>query len=664
MKINKVITYSLLAQIRNTGNLVNSSIDIFVPIVKYALYRFITEECQYKGESTNELREWILNNFGLPFPNPILTQILLKIGQEINTEDEVRLMLYKDGGFWIKNYQFEEFNEAIEQNRQNVAFVQKCFEDFCQIYGLDYSGNTSIFDFIDSNKERLGRYLGNKSKDHSQNYAVEAQFVEFFKKIPGAFSSVRQIYLGSILSCYLEYELDNSENNSNVELVFDTNFIVSLLDLNTPESTHTCRELLKVASKFGYSFRVLNITLEETYGLLMKYAENFDSTFLAKLVNPEDIYNACIRRQLNRIDLEKIADSLERTLSDDFGITPIPYTEKYQNLARHSNEYSELKRYRNTDFAALHDITAKIYVKDKRGNKRVKNFEDVKCWFVNNAFNRDLKLDSFEYRAQDGFQPEIIRADVLLNILWFAKPDLINSLEDDVIESGLNSLISCTLNSDLPHPAIIKELDENIQKYQQDGCISDSDIIRVATRISNNELHNNIEELNHLAQKDSQKFIATIKEESEKQEREEQERIQRFESLLAKLEQAAVDVPNPVDLDAEKIKRLHAINEVRQMKRKEVTDKALAKWRKGTWVWFIIVSVLLIGSIVAIILLMKIDISKLTWIFPAVAFVAEFFIGKCLYSQYYDQTNIAAFESRIIIPNNLKELNDISQLPD
>lgn len=663
METNKVITYSLLAQIRNTGNLINCSIDIFVPIVKYALYRFITEECQYKGESTNELREWILKNFGLPFPNPILTQILLKIGQEINSDEEVKLVLYKDGSFWIRNYQFEEFNETIEQNRQNVAFVQKCFEDFCVINGLDCSGSSSVFDFIDSNKERLGRYLGNKSKDHSKDFTVEAQFVEFFKKIPGAFNSIRQIYLGSILSCYLEYELNSSDNNK-VELVFDTNFIVSLLDLNTPESTHTCRELLKVASKFGYSFRVLNITLEETYGLLMRKAENFDSTFLAKLVNPEDIYNACIRRKLNRNDLEKIADSLEKTLTERFDITPIPYTEKYQNLARHSTEYSELKRYRNTDFAALHDITAKMYVKDKRGNKRMKNFEDVKCWFVNNAFNRDLEIESIEYRSQDGFQPEVIRADVLLNILWFAKPDLINSLEEDVIDSGLNSLISCTLNSDLPHHAIIKELDENIQKYQNDGTISDSDIIRVATRISNNELQN-IEELNRLAKKDSQKFVATIKEESEKQEKEENERIQRFEDLLVKLEKISIEAPKPVDLDSEKWKRLNAVNEIRQIKRKEMTDKKLARWRGKTWILLIAVLVICVIVSFVIYLISGKDISKIsTWVLPVFMVIAEIIIGRCLYSQYYDQTNISAFESRIIIPHDLKELTDISQLPD
>lgn len=51
MEASKVITYSLLAQIRNSGNFVNSSVEIFVPIVKYALYKLITQSGVYKGAS-------------------------------------------------------------------------------------------------------------------------------------------------------------------------------------------------------------------------------------------------------------------------------------------------------------------------------------------------------------------------------------------------------------------------------------------------------------------------------------------------------------------------------------------------------------------------------------------------------------------------------------
>ena len=51
METNKVIAYSLLAQIRNSGNFINSSVEIFVPIVKYALYKHITQTGVYKGAS-------------------------------------------------------------------------------------------------------------------------------------------------------------------------------------------------------------------------------------------------------------------------------------------------------------------------------------------------------------------------------------------------------------------------------------------------------------------------------------------------------------------------------------------------------------------------------------------------------------------------------------
>ena len=92
--------------------------------------------------------------------------------------------------------------------------------------------------------------------------------MEYFRNIPGCYEVIRKIYLGSILSCYLsEYE-PQDKMMSDVELLLDTNFIVSLLDLNTPESTTTCRQLLKIASSFGYSLRVLKETIKETTDLL------------------------------------------------------------------------------------------------------------------------------------------------------------------------------------------------------------------------------------------------------------------------------------------------------------------------------------------------------------------------------------------------------------
>ena len=559
MEASKVITYSLLAQIRNSGNFVNSSVEIFVPIVKYALYKLITQSGVYKGASITEISTWICQYFGLDFPPAVLEKILLKIGQEINTSEELKLQVYRDGSFWIKNYSFEEFNDIYETNRQQVELVQTMFKQFCDINDVKKDSYNTIFDFVNLNKLKISNYLANR--DYSVNgskFSIEAQFVEYFRNIPGCYEVIRKIYLGSILSCYLsEYE-PQDKMMSDVELLLDTNFIVSLLDLNTPESTTTCRQLLKIASSFGYSLRVLKETIKETTDLLLKKAEYFDKSFLPKLINPEDIYKACERRNLNRNDLERIADNLENILVDEYSILQIPYTVKYQNLAKSSTEYAEFKKIRNTDFAALHDIMALYYVREKRGKKKIKHFEDVNCWFVNNAINHD-NSDYVGYKLR-GYQPEIIRADELLCVLWFIKPDIGNGdLTDGVVDTNLNALISCTLNSSLPQASIIKELDDNIQKYK-DASISDKDILRIATRITTHQLKN-IEELNEIAESDSKQFVQKLKEEADKQKQEDDKRIARFEDVLKKLERLS---SKPSDIEVEKRKRFKLINDSNQ----------------------------------------------------------------------------------------------------
>lgn len=666
METHKVITYSLLAQIRNSGNFVNSSIEIFVPIVKYALYKLITESRVYKGASMTEIATWISKYFGLDFPFVVLEKILLKIGQEINTAEDVKLQIFKDGSFWVKNYSFEEFNDLYETNRKQVELVQTMFERFCDINGITQTAENTIFDFININKLKISNYLANQGCNVSgNNFSTEAQFVEYFRNIPDCYEVIRKIYLGSILSCYLSDYKFQDKKLSNVELLLDTNFIVSLLDLNTPESTTTCRQLLKIATSFGYSLRVLKETIKETTDLLLKKAEYFDKSFLPKLINPEDIYNACERRNLNRSDLERIADNLEDILINEYHILQIPYTVKYQNLAKSSAEYAELKKIRNTDFAALHDITALYYIREKRGKRKIKHFEDINRWFVNNAINHD-NSDYVDYKLR-GYQPEIIRADELLCVLWFIKPDIGNNrLNNDVIDTNLNALISCTLNSSLPQASIIKELDDNIQKYK-DISISDKDILRIATRITTHQLKN-IDELNEVAKVDENLFVQRLKEEANKQKESDNKRNTRFEDVLKKLELLA---SNATDINIEKQKRLNLINQNRTQASDKYISQRIRQWRLQTWYWFIGLSLIFAGIFYLYFkspAMKQIDVwisrkavsTILTFMFGLI----DLFIFKNLYDKYCNHSNIAAYKANLIIPEELKTLNNIEELPD
>ena len=526
---NKAITYSLLAHVRNSGTLIKGPIDPFIPLIKRSLYK-LNSKGVLSGKSIQEIHEISNELYTIDFPLPVLKLILFEIAKEVNIDGQVNFQIHKDGSFILKNFYFEDFEEKIQESKREIETLEKLYLDFNRINNIEVKEKTTIFDFIDKNKISISKYLSNSNHSNGKDYTVEAQFIDFFRKIPHVFEIIRNIYLGSIISSYLEYKTDNLKEN--VELVFDTNFLISLLDLNTPEATHSCNKLIEVCKNLGYKFTILNDTIEETRGLILKKAEYYSHSVLSKRINPEDIYNACERKKLNRNDLERIADNLENTFTAK-GIVILPHTEKYKNLAKNSNEYENFKRFRSSHYAALHDATVLYYVRGKR-EKKIKEFEKVNCWFVNNSITHDTE-ELRENFANNEFQAETIRADELLNILWLANPSLTQSLDsNELIDIGLSSIVAFTLNSSLPKVSIIKELDENIQKYRG-ALITDKDILLISSRISHRQLKN-INDFNTLANKNQAEFARRIKEEAILQENEERERVQKFETLFQKFE--------------------------------------------------------------------------------------------------------------------------------
>ena len=344
-----------------------------------------------------------------------------------------------------------------------------------------------------------------------------------------------------MLASYLTFQPQTA--NLNVELVLDTNFIVSLLDLNTVESTKNCKTLIDVGKRLGYSFTVLQDTIVETQGLLSFKSAHLDKAIIAKNINREDIYNACDRRNLNSVDLDRISDNLEETLFN-YGFRIIPHTNQWHGKVRYSKEYSILRELRNSKKAAFHDALAIVYVREKRGNRSIKDFDKVNCWFVNNAINHDCDHDAHDLdeltKTKNDAQPEIIKVDDLLNILWLSNPN-VGIDGKDIVDTGIMTLVSYTLNSSLPKTRIIRELDENIQKYRKDCSITDTDVMRLSTRIANKQIKD-IQALNKLADNDASAFAAKVKEESEKQAKIDQERAQKFDSLVNVINESIKDL--------------------------------------------------------------------------------------------------------------------------
>lgn len=529
----RAVTYSLLAHINNSKTLVKGQLDIFVPIVKKGLHFLCNQSQQPKGESIKEIAEVICEYFGIDIPIPVLRSILNTIAADINTE-ETLFTLNKDDSFWIHKYVFDDFDELIEQSKKELKDIQTLFGKFCEMNGVKQC--YGVVQFIEKNKISISSYLANKPHDNGIDCTIEAKFVDYFRNTSvEVYDQIRNLYLGAILTSYLDYQPTNAQMN--VDLLFDTNFIISLINLNTEEATKTCNKLLEIGKSIGYTFHVLSDTVEEARALLRYKADNFNTSVIQKYVNREDVYNACNRLGYNKTDLERIADNLENKI-ESLGIKIIPYTDTIRNKAKFSKEYRTLKPYRNTDKSALHDAMCLIYVQEKR-KKNIYKFEDVNCWWVNNAISHDLDNEDIStvlLGNLGGKMPEIIKVDDLLNILWLASPNLNNIDTNAMLDMGLSSLIAYSFNQTLPKARIIKELDENIQKYKNE-CITDRDVLMLSTRLAEGQIKD-VDKINELAKTDTSAFNERIKEEALKQEKIEQEQRKKLEEMVLEFKDA------------------------------------------------------------------------------------------------------------------------------
>ena len=109
-----------------------------------------------------------------------------------------------------------------------------------------------------------------------------------------------------------------------------------------------------------------------------------------------------------------------------------------------------------------------------------------------------------------------------------------------MVDIGLTTLVAHTLNKSLPKARIIRELDENIQKYKS-ADITDRDVYLLSVRIANNQVKN-IEDLNSLAVSDIAEFNYRVKEEARKQAEIEAEQQKQLNNLFSELSKAIQSV--------------------------------------------------------------------------------------------------------------------------
>ncbi|MHA4846471.1 hypothetical protein ACX0G7_20000 [Flavitalea antarctica] len=685
----RVTTYSLLAYINNKQARTATYESIFIPIVKRGLSKMVSLGVK-KGEDIRTVLDFIDQLYDIDMPITVLKKLLKVIENEANHSSETpAVKFYEDWSFIINNYYFDEYEDEIEKRESEIQRLQEIYEAFVRSESNE-SAPTSIFHFIEQGKFSLGKYIKSKYPSDFQDHTIEARFIKFIEPIAGFYELVQSIYLGAIISIYLEYS--PSDVKKDVELVLDTNFVISLLDLNTSASTQNCRRLVEISRRLGYRFSILSITLKEIDNLLTSRVQFYNEYFLGSLADPEDIYNACKRRSLNRADLDKIRIDVQHQL-ENFGVVIIPNVDKYINLAKNGDLFSKLKGKRNTDFAALHDATCMEYVKAKR-IKQQYSFDRVNCWFLNNSSSRATL-------ASNGFQPFTIKSEDLLNLLWLTSPmvkDIVDQKEFSNI--GLSRLVSSTLDDSLPKSQTIRELDDNIKKYANEN-LKDEDILRVAKAVAERTIKN-LDKINDLAENDSAAFVKKLQEIADHEKEKEDARNQMYYELVSRTREEISQMRNmhqslsdakdeyqdkyqehqrvqtdTINLNAEivevnkrlKREKIDLLNQIRMEKRTSYTAIQKSKWRRRSWLHLVLLSICVIALLFGYAGIRNWDFtdfynnaknSNLGVVFTVLVGICLTIISvviiPSLREKYYNLSIIEKFEQRLTIPEEFRQL--------
>lgn len=469
-------TYSLLSFIRDSqGDRKEDLILLFAPLLKETVNRKLRKNNHQpiRGMDYVEIQDSIRYEFQIELPIPVIRRLMVLISKEC---DDL-MVLNKDHSFEIK----KEFSSSVTQD-YNVQYsrIKKLhddYEEYCVINKVECDFD-QLVDFIQDQKNRIFNKRTTVVTDqpsHVSRYISR----KLSNKGDKCLGIIQDIYLGGMIANYFRFKVD--KNIMDAEVLIDTNFYISLVNLNTEEAYNSCKQLFELTTAMGFRFTILETTVEQIKILLSAKMRDFDNRDIWSKIQQADVLSACERRGLKRSDLESYKDNLRDDLIKK-GITII-YNANIRNLynkAAKSKELSPLAKKRGNRDSAFNDILAEEYVSYKRQGKSITEFADVNCWFLTNSFSsnkRDQALVIWERLR--------ITAPDMLVLLWLANPGLsLPHAKSTLALTNLSANVVKYRADRCPRHKVVRELEDRIEKLRANGSLQERAIAKLCMRMS------------------------------------------------------------------------------------------------------------------------------------------------------------------------------------
>lgn len=574
---NLLMTYALLGYLKETSESSVSLIELYVPLVKKALADYSNEHVlsEYKGRSLSEISDKIKSIFEIEIPIPILSKIMSSICDEINNDN--LFALYSDGSFIIKSFVFNDINDVINHEQDSIQILKDDYCTYCSENGFDCDFE-KLKSFILSSQ--IDIFTNNQSGFLDVDYYIPKYINERLSD-PVVFKIVSNIYLGGIIVSYIEQNI--TKQVTDAELLLDTNFIISLMDLNTEDAFQTCNQLFTLCKNLGYRFTILNSTINQIRILLGKRINEFASKDYIGSVRGADVFNACIRRGLDKTSLERIKDNILKTIQDK-GIVIIHDAQirDIVDRARKSPNYKVFFERRKNEESAMNDTVAELYVEKKRGDN-IREFVDVKCWFLHNSFS------PYDYSiGRKIHERYLISANELLVLLWLSSPAQGKNIKiTDLARSGLTAYVTKYRRAKAPSHEVLRCIKKRIDDVSRLGAITEKDTFNLCIRMAEGHLTHSevVESLLEPSVTDEQfanKLLYFTQEEEAIKQKQKQKFAEEKSQLQEQLNKQNAEMNELRETMAEILKQQYIQN------RKEYVEYEIKKIRKETFFAFLL----------------------------------------------------------------------------
>nr|WP_303255537.1 hypothetical protein [uncultured Prevotella sp.] len=472
---NLLATYSLLALIRENSKeeCDKSILNVFLPILKETLNRMLQKVgFELKGKDYTEIQSKAEEEFGLKIPIPVLETLMLEIARN----SSVHFVLNKDHSFIIKTPFESQVGMDYKQQKKRIRKLEKNYKLYCE--GLGVEGRfEELVAFIQDQKNRI---FENKPSDiYGQGYYVSKYVYSKLKKKDENYNTICDLYLGGVIASYFQFQI--KERIVDTELLIDTNFYISLINLNTEEAYESCKQLFDLTIAMGYRYSILETTIEQIKILLSKRVDKINEKGLLASLNVADVLSACDRRNLTKTDLERYKDNLLDDLATK-GINII-YNSQIRNLidkTEKSRDLRTLTKLRGNRDSAFNDLLAQEYVAFRRKDKAIAEFNDVNCWFLNNSFSVNWKEKDVPVWKRIS-----ITASDLLVLLWLANPsNMVGKNKDMLALTSLSANVVNYRSKRYPSGKVVGKLQDKIARLQLQGGISNSAVAKLCIRMA------------------------------------------------------------------------------------------------------------------------------------------------------------------------------------